>query len=99
MPRIEIAFNQGIASPPQLGTVILKPTSQGKVAYAQNVTVSNDKYGDTVVTPGPYINPFTSNLSNPVYMKAVITQNVGGKGGQMWVGYNGGNTLDYIKNI
>lgn len=96
---LEISFNQGVAAPPKLGTLILKPTPSGKLSYAQNVTNSNDKYGDNVVTPGPYINAFSTSLSNTVYWKAVISQNVSSKNGQMWVAYAGGSTVDYIKGI
>lgn len=99
LKTLEVTFNQGTAAPPKLGTVILKPTTEGKMSYSQNVTLANDLYGDGVVTPGPYINAYVSNLANPVYWKAVISQSVGGKNGQMWVGYNNGNTLDYLKGL
>lgn len=36
-----------------LGTLKLKPTSDGKAAYAQNIDVSNDEYGNSAVVPGP----------------------------------------------
>lgn len=61
MPKsINVTFNKGIQYPPTLGTLILKETANGKLAYGQNVDSSNDEYGVGAITPGP----FSTNLSN-----------------------------------
>ncbi len=101
MPKLNINFSQGVQNPPQLGTVVLKPTQEGKMSYAQNVTVATDKYGVSVVTPGPYISSLGTGLANPIYWKALQSENPGAVNakGQMWLAYNNSNTLDYIKGI
>lgn len=53
MPKIPIKFTLGTEKPPKLGTAIVKPTSEGKMSYAQNVEVQNDESGNAVLTPGP----------------------------------------------
>lgn len=58
-----ITFNRGIQSPAKLGTPttgvmaipMLKPATESRMSYAQNIDLSNDLYGDGVVTPGPFI--------------------------------------------
>ena len=52
---ITIRFDQGIQYPPKLGTLILKKTSNGKLAYAQNLNSASDEYGIGAATPGPFL--------------------------------------------
>ena len=61
MKTIRINFSKGIQFPPKLGTLILKPTGEGKAAYAQNVDISNDEYGNSCVVPGPALTTIGSN--------------------------------------
>ena len=96
---IEISFSGGIQSPPNLTTIVLKPTGEGKLSYAQNVTNSNDKYGDNVVTPGPYLSPLATGLSNPIYWKATVPTVEGGSQGSIWLGSNNSGVLTYISGI
>jgi hypothetical protein len=58
---ITITFNKGVQFPPKLGTLILKPASDGKAAYAQNIDVSNDEYGNSAIVPGPALTTIGSN--------------------------------------
>ncbi len=61
MKPIQIHFNKGIQFPPKLGTVILKPTVEGMMAYAQNIDTSNDEYGSGVIVPGPALTTIDNN--------------------------------------
>lgn len=63
MKPITITFNNGTQFPPKLGTLILKPTSEGKAAYAQNIDVSNDEYGNGAVVPGPTLTTIGNNAT------------------------------------
>lgn len=58
---ITVQFANGIQFPPVLGSLILKPASRGKLAYAQNVDSMSDEYGNGVITPGPALNLIANN--------------------------------------
>lgn len=104
MPSIKLDFGLSIESPPTLGTVILRPAEttyvnqevqSGKIAYAQNVSVSTDKYGNSVALPGPYAGTFSPTLTTgPIYTKAFDSENQ-----KLWFNYDQTNILDCIKNI
>src|SRR5687767_7055342 len=61
MPIAEIQFNRGIQPPAKIGTVILKPTNENKLSYAQNVDIQTDEYGGRVILPGPALVTLTNN--------------------------------------
>lgn len=61
MPKLQISFSGGIQKPAKLGTVILKPTSENKLSYAQNVQSDSLEYGDGVTVPGPAVVSLTNN--------------------------------------
>lgn len=61
MKPIVISFEKGIQFPPKLGSLILKPSSEGRAGYAQNVDISNDEYGNEVVVPGPALGALGNN--------------------------------------
>jgi hypothetical protein len=61
MKPIVISFEKGTQFPPKLGTLILKPASDGKAAYTQNIDVSNDEYGNSAVVPGPALTTIGNN--------------------------------------
>ena len=63
MESIHLQFGQGIEPPAKLGTAIIKPVSEGKFSYGQNVDVENDEYGNTVLLPGPALNTITGNAN------------------------------------
>lgn len=69
MKPITISFSKGTQFPPKLGTLILKPTVEGKAAYAQNIDLSNDEYGNGVVVPGPVL----TNIGNNSELTGVPT--------------------------
>lgn len=94
MPSISLKFSGGTEDPVQLGTIALKPTREGKLAYAQNCSVATDKYGMGVLLPGPYLNNFATSLSAPIYLAAYDAEFQ-----KYWLAYDGTNTLDCIKNI
>lgn len=58
---IRVQFNGGLQQPAKIGSVVLRPTGQGKLSYAQNVDSSNDEYGDGTITPGPKLANITGN--------------------------------------
>ena len=103
MESLQIDISQGIGNPPQVngGAIILRPTEKqyinqqvnsGKMSYAQNVNVQNDKYGREIVLPGPYLKQFTST-SPGIYLKAPYTDT------ELWFANGTGTTMDFIKNI
>jgi hypothetical protein len=61
MPQLQVQLNKGVQAPAKLGTVILKPAAEGHLSYAQNVDISNDEYGNGVLTPGPALVTITNN--------------------------------------
>lgn len=61
MKPITISYSKGIQFPPKLGTLSLKPTGEGKAAYAQNIDVANDEYGNGAVVPGPALTTIDNN--------------------------------------
>lgn len=61
MPKLTIQFSGGIQGPAKLGTVILKPTANGKLAYAQNIQSGPLEYGEGLITPGPSVVNLTNN--------------------------------------
>jgi hypothetical protein len=75
MPQIKISLNKGIQPPGKLGTVILKPTAEGKLAYAQNVEIQSDEYGDGVLVPGPALVTLTDNseFTGVPFVRAFVT--------------------------
>jgi hypothetical protein len=79
MGKIQLKFAKGIQPPAKLGTVILKPTSEGFMSYGQNVEVNNDEYGQSVLTPGPALNTLTgnSNLTGVPFIRAFYGSSVG----------------------
>jgi hypothetical protein len=58
---ITVYFNGGIHKPPKLGSLILRPTPPGKLAYAQNVQSTGLEYGEDVLVPGPALTTITNN--------------------------------------
>src|SRR3989337_1144939 len=73
MPQVQVQFNRGIQPPAKLGTVILKPTAEGRLSYAQNIDIHGDEYGNGVVTPGPALVTITNNstLTGTPWVKAL----------------------------
>src|SRR3954463_2212438 len=61
MTQIPIHFNRGTQAPAQIGTVILKPTSEHRLSYSQNIDVQTNEYGSGVVLPGPALVTLTDN--------------------------------------
>jgi hypothetical protein len=59
--QIDLHFNREIQPPANVGTVILKPTADHRLAYAQNVDSHTGEYGDGVLAPGPALVTLTSN--------------------------------------
>lgn len=102
MPKTEslqINMGDGIESPAQTNGTLpagftIRPTSDGKMSYAQNINVQNDKYGRGIVLPGPYINSFSQALSQPIYYKATDPQQ-----SQIWFANGNTTTLDVIKGL
>jgi len=79
---ILIPLNGGIQFPPKLGTLILKKTASGKLAYAQNVDSANDEYGQGAITPGPALVTIGGNseLTGVPFAKTFVGVSGGGIG-------------------
>jgi len=60
MPQVVVQFNP-VQPPAKLGTPIIKPTSGGRVSYAQNMDFHADEYGDGVAVPGPALTTIGNN--------------------------------------
>ena len=61
MPKLTINFSGGVQRPAKLGTVILKPTTKNKLAYAQNIQSGALEYGEGLVVPGPAVVTLANN--------------------------------------
>lgn len=61
MPTKVIQLNTTVQEPAKLGSIILKPTSGGRLSYAQNIQTTNLEYGDGVLVPGPSLVTLTNN--------------------------------------
>lgn len=72
MAKIIVQLSKGLQFPASLGTLMLKETAVGRLAYAENVDSFNDKYGNGVITPGPSLQPInnTSVLTGVPFAKA-----------------------------
>ena len=61
MKTISLSFSKGTQYPARLGTLTLRPASEGRMAYSQNVDVSSDEYGYGVAVPGPALTTIGNN--------------------------------------
>lgn len=72
---IRILFNKGIQSPATLGSLKLRLTAEGAMAYAQNIDNASDEYGYGVIVPGPALVTIDNNseLVGVPYISALFT--------------------------
>lgn len=75
MAKLTVDFNKGIMPPARIGTLQLKPTTNGVLSYAQNIDLDNDEYGAGLVVPGPALTTITNNseLTGVLFAKALFT--------------------------
>jgi len=82
MPKITVKFSSGTQTPAKLGTTIIKPASEGKMSYSQNVEVQNDEAGNSVLVPGPALVTIGNNseLTGVAATSARYISSLGGVG-------------------